>query len=1158
MNACWSSTGSSSGVAFTSIGGDQVAPPFVAPSGSGKSSALRAGLLAALADSVLPGSEGWTLALLRPGGHPLGALERATADAAPGERLIVAVDQFEEAFATCRDESERAAFVDALVDSARDSRRRTVVLIAVRADFYGRCAAYPELSRLLGANHVLVGPMRRGELRSAIELPARRAGLRVEPELVDALVADVEGEPGALPLLSASLLELWQRRDGRTLVHAVYEQAGRVEGAVARLAEDAYQRLSPGERRRARPMLLRLAGDDEEAEAFVRRRVALDELELEHDPDAARALAVLTESRLLTVDDGAVEVAHEALLREWPRLRGWLADDAEGRRLHHHLIGASRAWRDSERDTTELYRGARLAAALDWAAEHDTELNELEREFLAESQAASEREADRQRRANRRLRILLAGVCVLLVAAVVAAVIAVSERQSAQSSARAEAAQRLGAQAVADERLDNALRLAAAGASLDDSAATRSNLLSTLLRSPAALGVLRGDGDPFLSAALSPDGGTLAVGDLDGTTRLFDTETRELIGDHQAPGPVWALAFDPRGDSLAATEGVQQLKGHLQIVDPSTARLRSSIPLGGHPAGDGLSSFTAVAYAPDGRNLVVTYSTGPIDRSKPVFMRRYDARSGAPLGKAVRIAPRSTSSPPRMSPDGRLLVSTDEATYAVNAKTLRVVREYPVGAVTAVLSADGSTVAVEGLDGGLRLLDLGSGRVRALARNQDQGLEPGAFSPDGHLLSTAAENGTVTVWDTRRGHVIETLAGHSDGVWSQAFSPDGRTLYTASDDGSMIIWDAARERRLGRPFRAGIAQGAGEAFRPGFAVSPDGRTLAVARLDGWVDFIDAETLRKTGGFEALHDRPALSIEFAPDGRRLAVAGGGGGVGIWEADSGQRLGPLLRAPQGRRPGKDRLWSDIGPRNVQALALGNEGMLAAAEAGGTVRIWDLDRRALIGPPLRLPKFVLGLAFSPEGSRLAIPFGALNAGGQSAGVEVRDMRSGEILARLRSHGQVRSVTFSPDGRLLAGGQVDGSAVFWATETWRRTGQPLALQEAPTMGVAFSPDGRTLATSHGDGTVVLWDVESQQPIGSPLPGMAAAWGLDTWVTARFAPDGRRLFVVSGAGHAIRWEIDPEAWRRQACVMAGGGLTREQWEQVVPEQDYISTCPSD
>ncbi len=284
-------------------------------------------------------------------------------------------------------------------------------------------------------------------------------------------------------------------------------------------------------------MLLRLAGAEEEAEAFVRRRVALDELELERDPDAARALAVLTEARLLTVDEGAVEVAHEALLSEWPRLRGWLEADAEGRRLHQHLIAAAAEWRDSGRDPAELYRGARLASALDWAASHDPELNELERSFLDESRAASEREAERQRRAVRRLRTLLAGVGVLLAAAVVAGVIAISERQGARSAATVADAERLGAQALAEERVDRALRLASAGLALDDSVATRSSLLSTLLRSPAAIGVLSPGGEALLALALSPDGGTLAVSDADGTVTLFDTETQEVVGDHQAPGP---------------------------------------------------------------------------------------------------------------------------------------------------------------------------------------------------------------------------------------------------------------------------------------------------------------------------------------------------------------------------------------------------------------------------------------------------------------------------------------------------------------------------------------------------------------------------------------------------------------------------------------------
>ena len=244
----------------------------VGPSGSGKSSALRAGLLPALAAGVLPGSEHWAQALLRPGEHPLRALQDARPSLAPAALLVV--DQFEEVFTACRDEDERRRS-STPSSRAGATRARRGGVVAVRADFYGRCAAYPALARLLGANHVLVGPMRRDELRRAIELPARRAGLLVDPELVDALVADVGDEPGGLPLLSTSLLELWQGRDGRRLRLAAYEQAGGVRGAVARLAERTYARLRRPQRI-ARAILLRLAGEGE-GETVVRARVALDE-----------------------------------------------------------------------------------------------------------------------------------------------------------------------------------------------------------------------------------------------------------------------------------------------------------------------------------------------------------------------------------------------------------------------------------------------------------------------------------------------------------------------------------------------------------------------------------------------------------------------------------------------------------------------------------------------------------------------------------------------------------------------------------------------------------------------------------------------------------------------------------------------------------------
>jgi WD40 repeat protein len=539
-------------------------------------------------------------------------------------------------------------------------------------------------------------------------------------------------------------------------------------------------------------------------------------------------------------------------------------------------------------------------------------------------------------------------------------------------------------------------------------------------------------------------------------------------------------------------------------------------------------------------------------------MRRFDARDATPRGRAVRVAPRSTTTPPRSSPDGRVLVSSDKATYAVDAETLRVDRRYPVGALTAGISADGSTLAVEDVDGSLRLLDLGSGRVRTLAGaaagvrrsrliGEDASFGIGAFSPDGRRLATWDDSENVILWDVREGLPTETFEGHTRDAGIQVFSPDGRTLYTAGDDSKVIVWDVAGDRRLGRPFRTGFVYETGELPPPPppFAISPDGRTVAVARLDGRVDLIDAETLRRTGGFEAYADRRAVAIAYAPDGRALAVAVAGGGVGIWDAASGRRVGPFLHAPRGP--------VENNPHDVQGMAFAPGGLLAAAEVGGTVRIWDVGRRRLAGPALRLAPSVLGLAFSPDGSRLAIPFGALSAEGGD-GVEVRDVRSGERLARLSVNSEVRAVAFSPDGRLLAGGRVDGAAPLWATDGWQRVGAPLALREASALAVGFSPDGGTLATSHADGAVVLWDVGSRQPISSPLtlPGSPP----EVYTTARFTPDGSRLLAVHEDGRAFRWEVDPDAWRRHACRVAGG-LTPEQWSEVVPEQDYVSACPS-
>ena len=571
----------------------------IGPSGSGKSSAVRAGLLPALAAGVLPGSERWTRVLLRPGEQPgvalAGALGGVPLRAAlgrvePGERLLVVVDQFEEVFTVCTEPAERAAFLDELASAAAaDTEGRLLVVLALRADFYGACASHPRLARLLGANQVLVGPMRPDELGRAIEEPAAAAGLVVEPELAARLVEETAGRTGGLPLLSTTLLELWERRSGDRLTIRAYERTGGVNGAVARLAERAYDRLSPAEAAVARNMLVRLAGAGE-AEVAVKRQVPLAELDLGRDAAARRVLDVLTANRLVTVGGDTVEVAHEALLREWPRLRGWLEQDAEARRLHRHITLAAREWDAGGRDPGELYRGARLASALDLAAEHGDALNRLEREFLDEARLVSERESVRARRMNRRLRMLLAGALVALVAAGALGLVALDQRGDARRTATVAEAQRLGAQALTVDELDRALLLARTGVALEDSVATRGNLLAALLRVPrGSLGVLPDVRDNAIyGIALSPRGDRIAIGDHVGEVRLFDARTRrELASYRLQPGLVQRLAFSPDGATLAVAgqEPENEPPGALiDLLDARTLERRQRIVLPPPPA----------------------------------------------------------------------------------------------------------------------------------------------------------------------------------------------------------------------------------------------------------------------------------------------------------------------------------------------------------------------------------------------------------------------------------------------------------------------------------------------------------------------------------------------------------------------------------------------
>jgi DNA-binding SARP family transcriptional activator/WD40 repeat protein/energy-coupling factor transporter ATP-binding protein EcfA2 len=1101
----------------------------VGPSGSGKSSVVKAGLLPALAAGVLPGSDSWPQAIVRPGEHPMRELRSASGERAADEHIVLVVDQFEEVFTACRDEQERAAFIDALVRTAHRRDDEGLVVLAVRADFYGRCATYPELAKLLGANHVLVGPMQPDELRRAIEQPAQRVGLQVEPELVDELIADVEDEPGALPLLSSALLELWQRRDGRRLRHATYERTGGVRGAVARLAEAAFSELDPGQQRIARSLLLRLAGEGAGG-TVVRRRVALTELEGHSDEDLEAVLGALTDRRLLTMSATTVEVAHEALLREWPRLRGWLEEDAQGRRVQRHLADAARDWDERGRDPGDLYRGARLAVALEWRASHEHELNPTERAFLDAGRAAAGR-------AQRRLRIVLAGIAALLAVAVAGALIAVHQRSAARSEALAAEAQRIGAQALTDPDLDRSLLLARQGVAVDDAPATRSNLLATLVRAPAAIAVMHAAGNPLTAIDVDPDGRTLAVGDSRGTVLFLDAITRRRIGPPVKVGLViTAVRFSPDGTRVAvAGHDVDQF-GFVELFDARTHRNLRRLATGFESSA--LVAFVAqvgsIVFSPDSRVLVADILAAGRRSNTRRYAVRWDAATGRRLGVPRPLTSGATGTPCVMGfgAGGTQLVTFSPghgSTVVRDAVTLRQTREFRGGGSPAAVSANGRIAAFALPDGSARLVDLRTGSVRTISRRNGAPVVAMRFTPDSRKLVTAAGNAPLVVWDVKHATPVETFTGLGT-VEQLTVASDGRTVCGVGHDDSVIAWDLTGTRRFGRAFRVDPPTATGV-----LAVTARGSTFAVPDRGGYVDLRNSRELsytRRARISAAGAPRGASTlVSIAPDGRTLATATADGAIGFIDLRSGRPLAPPVLAHVGK---------------VLALAFSNDGRwLATGGTDDAVYLWDVRRRrpvsissALTGPPT-------SLSISPDGSKVAATVVGPDGNG------LLDVLSMPRLA-LAAHRPAiagRQTQFSRDGRLLFYG--DDAGRVWAldTRTWKPRGPPFAGHAAPGR-FALSPDDRVLATTAADGSTQLWQIPSGRPIGTPLPGVAGQR-----VSAAFIEGGAELVTLHDNGQGYVWDLRPWAWARRACAIAGRALTRTEWHDALPERHYLPAC---
>jgi WD40 repeat protein len=1129
----------------------------IGPSGSGKSSLVRAGLVPQIRTGALPDSERWPVVMLKPGPHPLdtlaarllphlnsaadslaarqslletlgkderglhNAVQVAMASAPDSRRLFLVVDQFEELFTLSYDEEAIATFIDNLLYATTIAGGQTIAVITMRADFFGKCAAYPALAARLAERDVLVGPMSEEEVRRALEGPAEVVGLHYEKGLVDTILADLGHEPGTLPLLQHTLLELWERRRGSWLTIDAYHQIGGVQGALAQRADAIYAGLTPAQQAAARRVLLRLTQPGEGTED-TRRRTTISEL-LPTESGVSDVEAVvrdLTDARLLITSDEPdggqmVDVAHEALIRGWPRLRGWIDEDREALRTHRQLTDAAGAWQKHDHDESFLYGGARLAAAEEWAGIHPDDINPLERGFLEASVAL--REA-RRIAARRRVQYIIAGLVVALVIFAGLAFVAFQQRQ--ESDRQRDIAQRRAVETLASsalqalnaENTDLAIALALEASQSDSTLPQTQRALAAAAYAPGTRRLLKGHTDAIRGVAFSPDGRIAVSCSQDNSLRLWDVESgqeiRKLLGH---TGKVYRVAFSPDGRTVLS--GADDFTMRLWDVDGGQEIHRF----------DYAGRVYDVAFSPDGR-------TG-FGGSEDGLVIQWDVDSGEEIR---RFEVDDSVSAIALSPDGRrVLIDSGDEIILFDIETgeeLRRFSGHTSGLWRVAFSPDGGTALSASWDNTLILWDVENGEKLHQFLGHSGWVTDVAFSPDGHTALSASADNTLILWDVDRRAEIRRFLGHSDAVTSVAFSPDGRTAISGSADDTLRLWDlenGAVVRHL-----AGHDQAV-----TGLALSPDGRTaLSASASDKVMILWDITTGREIRRFDANDSKGVTSLVFSPDGQ-TALSGSDCCPSLWDVETGQEV--------------HRFDINIA-RSAECVAFSPDGRTVLSGAWApqnSLRLWDVETGQVIRRFYGHIGGVASVAFSPDGQTAL-------SGSDDRSLILWNIETGEEIFRVFGHTDgVTSVAFSPDGHTALSGSADHTLTLWNIETGEQTRRFFGHTDGVT-SVAFSPDGRLALSGSKDKTLILWDVDSGEEIRRLI-----AHG-DQVLRVAFSPDGRTALSSSADGDVILWEMEVQdadqlvAWTQANRYVREPTCAEREYYRVEPFCDDAVTVP--
>ena len=1160
----------------------------VGSSGSGKSSVVRAGCAPLLA------AEGSTLIVLTPGEDPLRTLavawcralggdptalhERLQQDPTalarmpnPSENVVLLVDQLEECFTLCSDDAARDQFLRAITHPVISLR----AIATLRGDYFGRASEHQELAEALRVGTVLMTPPNQAELRTIIEAPAGGAHLRLEPGLSDQILGDITDRPGGLPLLSHALRETWRRRRSRTLTITDYADAGRATGAIARTADAVFEQLTPGEQQAAKRIFLRLTALGEGSEDS-RRRVPIATLLEGATAESQRVLQTLTAARLVTADTDAEgrdvdELAHEALLREWPRLRGWLDEDRDELRDLAHLEAAAQEWQRSGQPDSELYTERRLEAAESISAD---KLNDRERAYLSASVAMRNTRRRAARRSRRRLQSFVVVLVVLLVIASIAGIVAVKQRGQARTSARnaqqqtrVATASDLTAQAQAQLATQPGLAalLAVEGEKAQDSQQARAALFSTVYGDPHLarfatgfgqdLGDLQLNGIQVPRFALSPDGRLASVVGTDGASiRVFDFRTVTpttpslSLGGAPVQWAVWSANHE-----LA----VLFTNRRIAVWDGNSGKRLVTITI---PSKENLNPGAGLVLSPNGKILVLdSFGDGSI--------LRWSITSGKPIGRPI-----------------------DPGSF---------------GNLT--FSPDGSRIAF-GDKNGIDIIDPLTARPLQPALKVDVGFDL-SYTANGRELLITNEGGAPFVVDAHTGKTLRTLkfpanystnnatVGIEDNPTGDAISPDGRYVAFIDQAGTLIIWRTSDGSVVGGEAFTNAARGFADSL---LYFTPDSKQLVFGNdQDIFTWNLSPKGLLPAGEINSSSSGIGTTTFVDRKRNRVIVVGDDQRLRVYDSRSLKliSISPPLK------------FLTQFPTFALDPATGSLAYLVEpsfTKVTGIAFIDPLDPDKVQRTPETMSGQPVGLSFSPDGRQLAVSlnrFATLNAvnpdGGYLQIIELSGTRQPPPVTRLDPDGAAdggSGLEWTPDGSQVL--FVGSSDLLTVDST---TGHVLASQPLPQTNhccvsafaagqfvgsakselfASFNQDDLitfhsadkarhqlpTLASGAGGSLDVSPDVGLLAEGENPANTTGGA--LDVWSL----PSGKRLIsavpyqgsvdflsdqsllVVGSEISAL--SLNPQQLVGMACSIAGRNLTRAEFSDFLGSMPYHRTCP--